>query len=182
MFVDLLVGGGGVVFHEVCADLEREGYEVQSFIIPAASVNAPHRRDRIWFIAHSNHKGKCAGFGQIQGKNGEIPKWNDNAKFSDPNFKPHAQTPDRQRQEYTLEDGELERGRLRQPNERNFWDSFPSQSPICAGSDGISTKLDSITFSKWRQESTKAAGNAIVPQVAYEIFKTIERFENIIIN
>jgi DNA (cytosine-5)-methyltransferase 1 len=42
--------------------------------------------------------------------------------------------------------------------------------------------LDSITFSKWRQESTKAAGNAIVPQVAYEIFKTIERFENIIIN
>lgn len=174
MFVDLLVGGG-VVFHEVCADLEREGYEVQPFIIPAASVNAPHRRNRIWFIAHSNHKGKCAGFGQIQGKNGEIPKWNDNAKFSDPNFKPHAQTPDRQRQEYTLEDGELERGRLRQPNERNFWDSFPSQSPFCAGSDGISTKLDSITFSKWRQESTKAAGNAIVPQVAYEIFKTISK-------
>jgi len=178
----LVSWGGGLVFHEVCADLEREGYEVQPFIIPAAGVNAPHRRDRIWFIAHSNHKGKCTGFRQIQGKNGEIPQWDNNAELSDSNFKPHAQKPDRQRQEYTLENGELERGRLRQPNERNFWHSFPSQSPICAGSDGLPTGLDSITFSKWRQESTKAAGNAIVPQVAFEIFKTIERFENIINN
>lgn len=34
--------------------------------------------------------------------------------------------------------------------------------------------LDGITFSKWRQESVKAYGNAIVPQVSYEIFKAIE--------
>jgi DNA (cytosine-5)-methyltransferase 1 len=33
--------------------------------------------------------------------------------------------------------------------------------------------LDGITFSKWRQESIKGYGNAIVPQVAYEIFKVI---------
>jgi DNA (cytosine-5)-methyltransferase 1 len=37
--------------------------------------------------------------------------------------------------------------------------------------------LDSITFSKWRNESIKAGGNAIVPQVAYQIFKTIEEYE-----
>jgi len=30
-----------------------------------------------------------------------------------------------------------------------------------------------FTFPKWRQESTKAAGNAIVPQVAFELFKII---------
>lgn len=40
--------------------------------------------------------------------------------------------------------------------------------------DGIQSKLDSITFPKWRYESLKAAGNAIVPQVAYQIFKAIE--------
>lgn len=40
--------------------------------------------------------------------------------------------------------------------------------------DGLSGRLDGITFSKWRQESVKAYGNAIVPQVAYEIFKAIE--------
>jgi DNA (cytosine-5)-methyltransferase 1 len=37
--------------------------------------------------------------------------------------------------------------------------------------------LDDITFPKWRNESIKAGGNAIVPQVAYEIFKIIEKME-----
>jgi DNA (cytosine-5)-methyltransferase 1 len=38
--------------------------------------------------------------------------------------------------------------------------------------------LDSITFPKWRNESIKGFGNAIGPQVAHEIFKTIKKFEN----
>jgi len=41
----------GVVFETVCTNLESEGYEVQPFNIPAAGVGAPHRRERIWFIA-----------------------------------------------------------------------------------------------------------------------------------
>jgi len=41
----------GMVFETVCSNLEDEGYEVQPFLIPAASVGAPHRRERIWFIA-----------------------------------------------------------------------------------------------------------------------------------
>ena len=40
-------------------DLEREGYTVQPFIIPACAVGAPHRRDRIWIIAHADGK-RCA--------------------------------------------------------------------------------------------------------------------------
>lgn len=43
---------GGLVFDEVQADLETEGYEVLPFLLPAAGVNAPHRRDRIWFVAN----------------------------------------------------------------------------------------------------------------------------------
>jgi DNA (cytosine-5)-methyltransferase 1 len=35
------------------SDLEREGYTVQTFVIPACAVNAPHRRDRVWIIANS---------------------------------------------------------------------------------------------------------------------------------
>jgi DNA (cytosine-5)-methyltransferase 1 len=38
--------------------------------------------------------------------------------------------------------------------------------------------LDGITFSKWRNESIKAGGNAIVPQVALQIFKAIKEYEN----
>jgi DNA-cytosine methyltransferase len=49
----LLTIEGGLVFEQVCSDLEAEGYEVQTLIIPAVSVNAPHRRDRVWIIAHA---------------------------------------------------------------------------------------------------------------------------------
>jgi DNA-cytosine methyltransferase len=57
------------------------------------------------------------------------------------------------------------------------WETFPTQSPVCSGDDGIPTKLDGITFSKWRNESIKGYGNAIVPQVVYQIFKAIEEYE-----
>ncbi len=43
----------GVVFETVCTDLESEGYEVQAFIIPAAGVGAPHKRERVWIVANS---------------------------------------------------------------------------------------------------------------------------------
>lgn len=49
----LLTMQQGLVFEQVCSDLENEGYEVQPFVIPAVAVNAPHRRDRIWFVAHA---------------------------------------------------------------------------------------------------------------------------------
>jgi DNA (cytosine-5)-methyltransferase 1 len=47
----------GLVFDEVQSDLESEGYEVQAFVLPAAAVNAPHRRDRVWFVAYAGNNG-----------------------------------------------------------------------------------------------------------------------------
>ena len=47
----LLTINEGLVFEQVCLDLEGEGYDVQAFVIPAVAVNAPHRRDRVWIIA-----------------------------------------------------------------------------------------------------------------------------------
>lgn len=47
----------GLVFHQVQTDLEVAGYEVFPFLLPAASVGAPHRRDRIWFVAHRKSGG-----------------------------------------------------------------------------------------------------------------------------
>ena len=55
------------------------------------------------------------------------------------------------------------------------WRDFPTQPPVCSRNDGLSSKLDGITFPKWRAESIKAYGNAWVPQVAYEIFRAIEK-------
>jgi len=37
----------------VLADLEREGYACETFAIPACAVDAKHRRNRIWIVAHS---------------------------------------------------------------------------------------------------------------------------------
>uniref|UniRef100_UPI00359C2DFD DNA cytosine methyltransferase n=1 Tax=Bacteroides ovatus TaxID=28116 RepID=UPI00359C2DFD len=45
------------VVETICLDLEREGYSVQPVLIPACAVGAPHRRDRVWFIAHRNGTG-----------------------------------------------------------------------------------------------------------------------------
>jgi len=44
----------GMAFDKVCVALEAEGYSIQTFIIPACAVNAPHRRDRVWIIAHAD--------------------------------------------------------------------------------------------------------------------------------
>jgi DNA (cytosine-5)-methyltransferase 1 len=43
----------GMVFETVCTDLEGAGYEVRTFNIPAAGVGAPHRRERMWIVAHA---------------------------------------------------------------------------------------------------------------------------------
>jgi DNA (cytosine-5)-methyltransferase 1 len=58
------------------------------------------------------------------------------------------------------------------------WEEFPTQPPICRRDDGISGKLVNITFPAWRGKSIEAFGNAIVPQVAHEFFKGINKLQN----
>ena len=43
------------------SDLESIGYQAVSFVIPACAVDAPHRRDRVWIIAHANIEGEPDG-------------------------------------------------------------------------------------------------------------------------
>lgn len=50
----------GAVFEEICLSLEGEGYAVQSFVIPAQAVGAPHRRDRVWIVGYSEYNGRNA--------------------------------------------------------------------------------------------------------------------------
>jgi DNA (cytosine-5)-methyltransferase 1 len=47
----------GIAGKTVCEDLEREGYAVTVFNFEAAAVGAPHRRDRVFFVGHSEHNG-----------------------------------------------------------------------------------------------------------------------------
>jgi DNA (cytosine-5)-methyltransferase 1 len=177
---------GGMVFDEVQANLEACGYEVLPFILPACAKNAPHRRDRVWFVGYSKHNGLHAT--EI-GRNEQKPSIKTGAnkvgefeRASGMESIGAFANADSIRLQCEGKSTELGRERLSkhhtQSNQPN-WDNFPTQPPICGGDDGIPIELDGITFSKWRNESIKAYGNAIVPQIAYEIFKAINDYENL---
>jgi DNA (cytosine-5)-methyltransferase 1 len=242
---------GGLVFDEVQADLENEGYEVTPYLLPACAVNAPHRRDRIWFVAYSNKGGHSPNAGQ-GGKQNQVPSFDrpevgtrlsygattqnpdeircdsyqpkgqpgkreqrefssgNNVRLSDATnadcfrqnpseceyekqpsegreYAQHdfeqngnATNANEERLERTAENGYMGgEQRLVQRCTRRQWENFPTQPPVCSRNDGLSDRLDGITFPKWREKSIGAYGNAIVPQVAYQIFKAIEQYENL---
>jgi DNA (cytosine-5)-methyltransferase 1 len=210
---------GGLVFEEVQADLEAEGYEVQPYVLPAASVNAPHLRNRVFFVAYkwtaidSNHKGRSSGSSEIQSKDGEVSEWDNYAKPSDSSIQWISSDSNSNGRQKNSEFGYSENKKNKEQfkcthNSRNAshsdgfrlwgqsdrtrdsrffdqkgkigdWKNFPTVSPICSRNDGISDRLDSITFSKWRNESIKAGGNAIVPQVVHQIFKAIQQYNDL---
>jgi DNA (cytosine-5)-methyltransferase 1 len=223
----LISWNDGLVFNEVQADLENEGYKVQPCVLPAAAVNAPHRRDRVWFVAYSNecterpprtsdktesNRGKDNDEQSSSGKQTEqhigcsdVYRTNTNSESEQSKRMQSEQREISQQKQGQLRGngGEMESKRNatnteckrqqeqgkpeRQMRSESFGERkaswtyddgrWPTQSPICSGNDGISNQLDRITFPKWRQESIKGYGNAIVPQVAYQIFKALMETE-----
>jgi DNA (cytosine-5)-methyltransferase 1 len=222
---------GGLVFHEVQADLEAAGYEVWPYVLAAASVGAPHRRDRVWFVAYRNLHGfnqrnckhekqssqrgvdafghtikgdgdgdapdtlpirlqQCEDSGEVGdrqskvcGTGGELADGTEaDGKVSDA-----TDTGNEGLQGFTDERENRREESIRVTNRRvnptgvlcPNWDIFPTQSPVRGRDDGIPHGLDGITFSKWRNESIKAYGNAVVPQVVHQIFKAIQEYENL---
>lgn len=174
------------VIETICKDLEREGYSVQPVIIPACAVGAPHRRDRIWFIANSDCKRQPdRNRNNTRGEVQNIEKWVQNDR--EINRSSDIRTPSNTNCiRFGREINRFrESGFSNKKSEENYWKNFPTQSPVCGANDGFSSKLDSSTlldkrsksrsaYQKWRKESIKSFGNAIVPQVYFEICKAIE--------
>jgi len=159
----------GVVFDEVQAEMETEGYEVTPFLLPACAVNAPHRRDRIWFIAHSSSNGLIRDKEFKEGLKHTPRRQTFGESNSHDGLRNATNTTG-----IRLEGRIQERERFRAETFGNEKDWRPLSEPtLCNGDDGLSERLDGITFSNWRKESIKAGGNAIVPQVAYQIFTAI---------
>src|SRR5210317_574247 len=73
VIVENVGGFVNVALDDVCLDLEAQGYATQSFIIPACSVEAPHRRDRIWILGKNlENPGRALRQGRIeQGENAD---------------------------------------------------------------------------------------------------------------
>ena len=175
----------GLVLETCYSDLENLGYSVQSFIIPAcAAGNAPHRRDRVWIIAnrerirleHTEKSGSVeererktrlnvAESIETNGERGNAPDTDNKGLQRSKERRGSGGSREKRNKQFT--------GRI-----RTEWEEFPTFPPVCGGNDGLPKELDGITFSKWRRESIKAYGNAIVPQVAYRIFQSIKNYEN----
>lgn len=169
----------GMAFEEICITMENLGYEVQPIVIPACAVNAPHRRDRVWIVAHSNGDGKKKGRGgDSDGQRGKAFVLPENERRQSETVS-SAGCGDLSDGAWATPNPHSERleGRTENPTERqriecekqferfcnyNDWQGLP-QPGISRGDDGLPQRLD----------RTKALGNAIVPQVAYEIIKLI---------
>ena len=269
----------------VCSDLESKGYAVQPMLIPACAVGAPHRRDRIFFIAYNvadsiNERGvresstnatkegkeRICERNQVQwtdesadvrseserivadtfsgrgdaheesegiergwceaneqpGKWREQAEWDNGlsrisrsasdsenlqrdgcsvghrgsserekiSEFGNSDCKNVTHAESEQGYRGGFEESETCGTRQKQSRRRSCemftglrpgerWKAFPSVSAVHRGNDGLPFDVDNLTipFSKWRTESLKAYGNAIVPQVMYSIFEAIEAVE-----
>lgn len=236
-------------------DLESIRYEIQSFLIPACAVGAPHRRDRIFIVAYNadggNDKGNAGKDAGTRGTQGlqeldeirivgkpnnvrsEIPGNSSDAErnglrgnqkqdggkgYVDRNEigvapedsngvglrgkswiyggkqfvantngtgRKEPKRPKREKDSTKIEKGLDDR--IKRLGEDGFftdpgmlpgkrWERFPTVPPVHGRNDGLPFPVDNLTipFGKWRTESLKAYGNAIVPQVMYRIFQAIE--------
>jgi len=127
---------------DVCLDLENENYATQSFIIPACSVGAPHKRDRLWVIA------KIMGDSTSYGRSKTYANKEKNRIINESKTGGMFQPP-----------------RTGTPKRKFKLDRWLSESSVCRISDGIPSQLD--------KDRLKALGNAIVPQIAFNIGLTI---------
>ena len=144
---------------DVCADLEREGYEVRTFVLPACAVDARHRRDRVWIVAHSDElrleeHGHCEPTPFVQA--GQRPRsvahpYNQGLQRREESRDARGQGPTADQQSSRL--GEFSSG--------GDWPVEPD--PLRRMAHGVPNRVDRI----------KALGNSVVPRLVEVIGKIV---------
>lgn len=151
----------GVVFEGVHADLESQNYETQTFIIPAAGVGAPHRRDRVWVVANSRRIIR----GQQSSRNKESIGSGTSQK-TERTFDRDSITGSSEREKIMADSkrvyvqGQHDGSGKEQSRRGGWWEVEPNVGRVADGLPG-------------RVHRLKGLGNSIVPQIAEEIGKAI---------
>ena len=158
------------------ADLESEGYKVQPVVLPACSVNAPHRRYRVFILAVANttssKQTKRGEYSYVEKKgNG----WTDNKKRSGGHDWERCVQETRKNTSDNVANTNSKRGCLWEANRQDaedarqsprgektfgWWDLEPNVGRVA---HGIPSRVDRL----------KSLGNAVVPQLAYVIGQQI---------
>ena len=132
---------------QVLGSLAALGYDAEWHCIPACAVGAPHRRDRVWIIAHSKSDRTQRGIFQqgrtIVGDDGDIQ------------FVAYANT-----ERWFGRPGLVGEARGGEFTHGGWWESEP---PVGRVAYGIPHRVDRL----------RGLGNAIVPQIAEMIGRAI---------
>ena len=140
----------------VLSDLEAEGYSSRTFIVPACGVDAAHRRDRLWIVAHATSGGlQKHGHGEPE----DAVKQSQNVAYPDSAQQQRGRFPSGIHKAHTeLDSG----GNKIRGQDAQFWKPEPNVGRVA---HGIPRRVDRL----------KGLGNAIVPQIAMQIGLTIKQ-------
>lgn len=150
---------------QVCSDLEDIGYEVQPFIIPAASVNAQHKRERCFIVANANAARQL----QPRRSKQELRERTSNGcEVVADTMRPRGETGIPRQVEW--QEG-IAGESINGSNQCRGWatgDIWAVEPAVGRVANGIPARVDRL----------KCLGNAVVPQQVYPILKAIAEIES----
>jgi DNA (cytosine-5)-methyltransferase 1 len=162
---------------EVLSDLETLGYTARTFVIPACAVDAPHRRDRVWIVAHNDGQRRrdqqigqpeCSSKADTYNNGTQRPL----ANAEDNGIRRRVkQSKSREKARHVANSkGVYAQGQYRRQREGQFgggrrWEPEPSVGRVA---HGVPRRVDRL----------RALGNAVVPQIPEIIGKAIMEIES----
>ena len=179
-----------VEFESICLDLEKEGYEVQPIVVPAAGVGAPHLRSRVFVLAYSEHRRRKTWGAPGGRQEGNAPKRSSSSRRK----KSMADT-DSTREQQQESDREEIRERISYSREDLAYPAIDRiekrirrskvqakyRSLKCTGTNWqdarqwtVEPKVGRVANGiPSRVDSLRTLGNAVVPQQAYPLLAEI---------
>jgi len=188
---------GGVPFEHLLLNLEAQGFSVQTIILPACAVNAPHRRDRVWIVAYTSRiqsgweEQRTIGerirvcsesipqdVADMQGRESREQETGDGRKsligagqdvadgIVNPKGATHGKNCDGGGADCQQDNGNVLGNDFGNGSQTLRWWSI--EPDVGRVAHGIPSRVDRL----------KSLGNAIVPQVAMQIFKAIKEINS----
>jgi len=139
-------------FGTILGELAEAGFDAKWEIVSAGEIGAPHKRERLWILAHSNSNG-----GGIQHES--FSECKDSSKSSDNGTQEFMAKPKCHGLERRAESKTSEKT-LAQIGNRGWWGVEPDVGRVA---DGVAFRVDRL----------KALGNGQVPRVVVEAWERL---------